>query len=99
MELHFRHIEQPLLQRLDMAKDSLNEGIKNLIQDKKNLIKTYRQTLENCNPQTILNRGYSMVLDEATGKVIRNAEDVKIGTHILIRPCRGEIKATVSEAK
>lgn len=96
MELHFRHIEQPLLQRLDMAKDSLNEGIKNLIQDKKNLIKTYRQTLENCNPQTIFNRGYSMVTDEK-GNVIRSSANLKIGQSIKIRPAQGLITSQITE--
>lgn len=95
MELQFRRIEQPLMMRFDSAKESLVENINSLLDDRRTRIKQSVQILENCNPQTILNRGYSMVTDASTGKVIRSGDEVKRGTKIVVKPASGEIIATV----
>ena len=53
------------------------------------------QTLAYCNPQTIFDRGYAMVTDAESGKVIRDAETVSAGKELLIRPAKGSLKAKV----
>jgi exodeoxyribonuclease VII large subunit len=95
MELKFRSIEQPLLQRFDQARQALSENITKLIQDRRDTISRCTQVLETCNPQTIFDRGYSMVTDAQSGKVIRNACDVTEGSEIIIRPANGMLRATV----
>lgn len=95
MELKFRSIEQPLLQRFDTARQELNENMVRLIQDRRDTISRCVQVLETCNPQTIFDRGYSMVTDAQNGKVIRNASDVTEGSEIIIRPANGMLRATV----
>ena len=50
--------------------------------------------MENASPQTILERGYSMVTDES-GNVIRKANQVQEGQKLKIRPADGEITVGV----
>ena len=95
MEMQFRHIEQPLLMRFDAAKEELVQSMEKLVEDRRALIDRYAQILENCNPQTILDRGYAMVTDSESGKVIRDASRAKPGAKIEIRPAKGIIKAVV----
>lgn len=99
MELQLRHIEQPLLNRYEKARSELEEGIRDLIQEKRRKIQNCTVILESCNPQTIFNRGYSMVRDGVTGKVIRSPKDTEIGHSISITPARGQITASVTELK
>ncbi|MCR5762374.1 MAG: exodeoxyribonuclease VII large subunit [Treponema sp.] len=99
MELQFRSIEQPYLMRFDNAKKLLEQNISELLKEKRNIIQACMQTLENCNPQTIFDKGYSMVTDTETGKIIRNASEIKMGAAICIRPSQGLIEATVTGIK
>lgn len=94
MELQFRHIEQPLSMRFDAAREKLEQNIKDFLQDKRLFLEQCEQTLNNCNPQTIFDRGYSMVTDE-DGKVVRNAKKLLPGAKIKIRPAEGSISAEV----
>lgn len=95
LEIRFRTIEQPLLNRLDYAKDALSDGIKEKIKDTKQKIQNCVTILENASPQTILNRGYSMV-KTAGGKIVRSQEDVAQGEKLEIYPAKGKIEATVN---
>ena len=94
MEIRFRSIEQPLLNRLENARSALVDGIKEKIKDTKNLIQQDINILQGASPQTILNRGYSMVrtLD---GKVVRSSDQISSQTKIEITPAKGKIIATV----
>ncbi|MBP5576778.1 MAG: exodeoxyribonuclease VII large subunit [Treponema sp.] len=94
MELQFRHIEQPLSMRFYAAREKLEQNIKDFLQDKRLFLEQCEQTLNNCNPQTIFDRGYSMVTDE-DGKVVRNAKKLLPGAKIKIRPAEGSISAEV----
>ena len=94
MELQFRHIEQPLSMRFDAARENLALNIQNLLRDKRLFLAQCEQTLNDCNPQTIFDRGYSMVTDEQ-GKVVRNAASLSPGAKIKIRPASGTISAQV----
>ena len=94
LEVRFRNIQQPLLNRFDKAKEGLKDGILDKIKDYRTRIATCRTVLENASPQTILNRGYSMVCDE-NGGVIRDSAQVLEGTNLVITPAKGNIKAKV----
>ena len=96
MELKFRSIEQPYLIRVDNARQVLQDIMDKKIKDLHNKIAMHMQILENCNPQTILDRGYSVVTDMTSGKIIRDAKKIKEGTQISIRPCKGILNATVT---
>ena len=94
MEVRFRSIEQPLLNRLENARQSLIDGMNQKVKDTKSLVEQSVRILEQASPQTILNRGYSMVRT-AEGKVVRSAEDVASGNRLEITPANGKIFATV----
>ena len=54
-----------------------------------------RTILENASPQTIFDRGYSMVTD-AQGKVVRNAAAVAVDDKLIITPAHGKIETKVT---
>ena len=98
LEVRFRNIQQPLLNRFDNAKQGLKDGILDKIKDYRTRIATCKTILENASPQTIFNRGYSMVTDEK-GNIIKNSAQVKSGEMLTITPSEGKIKAKVEETK
>lgn len=99
LELQFRSIEQPLLSRFDNAKDALFQNIIQKIRDTRQIIDNCVTILENASPQTILNRGYSMVINKETKKIITSSLDVKSGEQIEIIPAKGKINAKVENAE
>ena len=94
LEVRFRNIQQPLLNRFDKAKQGLKDGILDKIKDYRTKLATYKTILENASPQTILNRGYSMVHDEK-GTVIRDSSQVAEGQTLKITPSKGVIEVIV----
>ena len=98
LELRFRAIEQPLLQRFDDLKEDLLSDMTERIKDARQKLERQILVLENANPSALLQRGYSMVRDAATGKIIRSAAEVAQGTKIEITPAQGKIIATVDGA-
>ncbi|MDD6970023.1 MAG: exodeoxyribonuclease VII large subunit [Treponema sp.] len=95
LEIKFRNIQQPLLNRFENAKINLFENIKNKIKDYRNIISNSKTILENASPQTILDRGYSMVTDNK-GNVIRNETQVSAGDEIKITLAKGKLSASVN---
>ncbi|MBP5601152.1 MAG: exodeoxyribonuclease VII large subunit [Treponema sp.] len=96
LEIRFRNIQQPLLNRFDNAKTGLKEGLLQKIKDYRITIQNCRTILENASPETIFKRGYSMVTDE-NGNIIRASAQVKVGSTLTITPAEGKIKAKVEE--
>lgn len=95
-EMRFRSIQQPLLNRYAAAKDNLYKNMQDKLKDLRTRIAQNVTILENASPQTIFNRGYSMVTDQS-GKVIRDSTQVSAGDQIEIVPAKGKIKAKVMD--
>lgn len=93
-EVQFRNIQQPLLNRYAYAKENLVKNMQDKIKDLRTRILNNKTILENASPDTILQRGYSMVTDEE-GKLIRNADQVSSGSKIIVKPAQGSLKAIV----
>ena len=98
MMVRLQNIKAPYIMRFDLAKEALFRNISDLIEAKKQKIRLCTADLNNCNPQVIFNRGYSMVCNK-DGKVIRNAADLEKGEKIIIRPSSGKIIAQVEEVE
>lgn len=96
LEMQFRSIEQPLLQRFDNAKEGLFQNIIQKLRDTRQYIENCETVLENASPQTIFNRGYSMVRNKNSGEIVRSTENIKEGTELEIVPASGKITATVT---
>ena len=95
LELRFRTIQQPLLHRFDMAKEDLLNSMLQRCKDMRQKISNIERDLEGANPKAILARGYSVVCDKETGKIIRSPKDTKTGRILEITPATGKIVARV----
>ena len=96
LEVRFRNIQQPLLNRFAAARENLPKNLQDKIRDLRVRLQTSRTVLENASPQTIFERGYSMVCDE-NGKIIRSQKQVTEGTKLTITPAEGKINAVVTK--
>lgn len=96
LEVRFRNIQQPLLNRFAAARENLPKNLQDKIRDLRVRLQTSRTFLENASPQTIFERGYSMVCDE-NGKIIRSQKQVTEGTKLTITPAEGKINAVVTK--
>ena len=92
LEVRFRNIQQPLLNRFASARENLQKNLQDKIRDLRVRLQSSVSILENASPQTIFDRGYSMVTD-SEGKVIRDAATVKAGDKLVITPAKGKITA------
>lgn len=99
LELSFRAIEQPLLNRFERSKEFLQKNITEKIQETRQKIQNCVTVLENASPQTILAKGYSMVRNKENGKIIRAANEISVGNLIEIIPAKGKITATVQNVE
>ena len=95
LELRFRSIEQPLLQRFDGAKESLVLSMNDLINQRKQQLKFAINTLEQISPKSILERGFSLVFNEE-GKLLKDVNQAQIGDKITINLAKGKIFATTN---
>lgn len=95
MELRLRSIEQPLITRLDAAKGILAARITALLQHYRQRVALSLSALENANPQTLLNRGYSIARLRKTGEVLRNCQQAATGDMIDLMLSQGQIAACV----
>ena len=98
LELRFRQIEEPILNRFATAKEKLGTNLLEKIRDYRNRITNCKTVLENASPSVNFSRGYSMVKDEK-GNIIRDSSQVKINDKIIITPFKGTIIADVKETK
>lgn len=98
LEIRFRNIQQPLLNRFDNAKNQLVVEMNEKIKDLRLRIANCKTVLENTSPETIFKRGYSMVKDE-NGNIVRDAASVAPGTKLEITPAKGKIITQVIETK
>ncbi len=95
MEIKFRNIEQPLLNRLDNAKEALLNGMHQKTKDTKAFIEKCISILDAASPKTILSKGYSMVKVAGTQTIIHSSNQVSKGQKLEIVPAEGIINATV----
>lgn len=97
LEFRFRSILQPHLVRFDDAKEILVSSLQERINSMKNKLFLLRETLQASSPLSILERGYAVVSDAESGKIIHNATDTKPGKELIIRPGKGSIRAITKE--
>ncbi len=97
LEFRFRTILQPRLARFDDAKEALLDSLADRVGDVRRRVELARVALEAADPQDILARGYSVVVHEKDGKVVRDAAAVALGSRLSIRPLKGRIVARTEE--
>jgi exodeoxyribonuclease VII large subunit len=96
LEERFLAILQPRLLRFDDAKEALLDAASDRAAALRRRLELATTSLEAASPYAVLERGFSLVTNDATGKVLLNAEDVKAGDTLTIRPMKGALKAKVT---
>jgi exodeoxyribonuclease VII large subunit len=98
-----RHYDLRLV--LSGIRKELNSGTSALVAGMRNLLLQYRvrserlgTALEALSPLAILGRGYALVFD-SSGKLVKDANQVKAGEEISARLAKGEIQATVKKKR
>jgi exodeoxyribonuclease VII large subunit len=95
LEYRFRSILQPRLQRLDDAKEELIHSFGERTGELRRRLELASSVLEAGSPRAVLERGFSVTVNERTGRVVRRAEEVRAGDRLSIRPLEGTIGAVV----
>jgi exodeoxyribonuclease VII large subunit len=93
LEYRFRSILQPRLVRFDDAKEKLLHSLSERISLLRRRLELALTALEAGSPRAVLERGFSVVINEETGAILRRAEDTKPGDRLTIRPLHGLIAA------
>jgi exodeoxyribonuclease VII large subunit len=94
LEYRFRSILQPRLLRFDDAKEALLENFSERAAELRRRLELACSVLEAGSPLAVLERGFSVTVNQRTGKVVRRAAEVKAGDQLSIRPLEGLIAAT-----
>jgi exodeoxyribonuclease VII large subunit len=93
LEYRFRAILQPRLVRFDDAKEGILKGLSERIALLRRRLELAQRSLEAGSPRAILERGFSVVIHEKTGRVVRRAGETRPGDTLVIRPLEGIITA------
>ncbi len=93
MEYQFRSILQPRLIRFDDAKENLVSVFNEKLSALKHRLALAFTALEAGNPYSIMERGFSVVTNQRTGKIIRSYRDAEQGDKLVIRLSEGIIHA------
>jgi len=91
---------QLLKQRRELLKASqrrLRELARVQFRNCKSSLEATESRLRLLGPEQVLLRGYSITMDEATGKIIRRAKDAKAGQRLRTRVSEGEIRSAVEK--
>lgn len=82
---------------LEAGTTALASAMRNQLLLHKLRLERMGRALETLSPLAILERGYALVLD-GSGRLVKDAEQVKAGEEISARVARGEIRAVVKKA-
>jgi exodeoxyribonuclease VII large subunit len=99
---HISRFETQLSSHINKWQQSRNRLLKgpvwSRIQQEKEILKSYRQTLRSAAPETQLERGFSLIQDNM-GKAFTKAKDLHEGQAIELLFKDGKVKATVNSQK
>jgi exodeoxyribonuclease VII large subunit len=99
MEESFFILMQPILSRFDDYKEELLSGLKNKLREARYRLDSAARELEAVSPLAILERGYSVVSESETGRLIASAVDAVPGTEAEIRFSDGRVSALIQGRK
>jgi exodeoxyribonuclease VII large subunit len=87
-----------LRRRIEQQRTSLQAALDRRLIAKRHLFEKAKLQLDERDPLRLLDRGYAVAYD-ASGKVLRSPDQVKVGDDISVRLARGELGATVRNKK
>lgn len=95
LEESFFIMLQPVLSRFDDLKEELLNNYSNQIKDKKFRVNSAINELNAISPKAILERGYSLVIDRKTEKIVRSSKELKSNQEIIINLHDGSKNACI----
>ena len=95
VRLDLRRIIELNQTHLDEAETKLHATLLRSLDERRSRLSHIQAILHERSPLVILSRGYSITYD-ASGKVVRDSNDIPTGSGIRVRLARGQINATVS---
>lgn len=90
---------QKQIMRFEAIKQNIHAKGKKLIEDNQNRLRLVSRSLNNVSPLGTLDRGYAIVSEVNTSKIITNPDSLKINSKLEIRLAKGKIMAAVIEKK
>ena len=99
LERNFMQIIQPILLRLDDAKEDSISILREITLKKRHQVELIRADLEGSSPLAILKRGFAVVNDKDTGLLIKSANKLKQGQLINIRFSRDSVSAEIKAGR
>lgn len=97
IEMNFRVLLQPFLQRFDDAKEDMMDGLRDLLRHSRHRLELAGRELEGLSPVNILRKGYAVVTDGDTGALLTDTSQTAVGKKVNIRLYRGHLRAEVEE--
>ena len=85
-----------LKEKLENLKKSLDEKIASIFKYNKQLLDFKRQSLEIINPNSILDRGYSIIYNDKN-EIVKDIKTVNVGDSLKLKVSNGEIISDVKE--
>ena len=90
---------QKQIMRFEAIKQNIHAKGKKLIEDNQNRLRLVSRSLNSVSPLGTLDRGYAIVSEVNTSKIITNPDSLKINSKLEIRLAKGKITAAVIEKK
>ena len=97
LEYRFRAILQPRLIRLDDAKEALIDNLSAQVAGRRKRLELALAVLEAGSPLSVMERGFAVVTNARTGKMVKHSGDARPGDRLEIRPLKGTITAVTEE--
>lgn len=97
LERNFRQVVQPYFLALDDAKEALLTSLSNRLVASRHRLELIASRLEAESPLEILKKGYAVVTDRETSRLITSARQTAQGKHIRVRLAVGGLEALVEE--
>lgn len=97
LEESFFILIQPILSQFDDLKDGLLSGFTEKIRESRYHLNSAIKELEAVSPQSILERGYTIITNKKTGRLIASVKDAKEETEAELRFHDGTASAVIRE--
>jgi len=86
-------------ERLDDISERLLNGIKRVVEVKREVLFGRAQHLNSLSPLAVLDRGYSITFLKGTSTIIKDARQVKEGDEVTVKLMKGELECQVKDTK
>ncbi len=97
LEISFRQIIQPVMIRLDDAKEELLLSMKETVNSRKHRIELLKTELTTNSPMEILKKGYSVVTKYTGGRLITSSRQISETEELRIKFFKGSARVLVKE--